>query len=180
MSAVLKYVGLNPNEVINGNDTGKSIKTVGELQKAIEQAKKHKVNVKTEIKPNKSSNTTTKSSNEKIALNSYDDDTPTSSQRCYNRVTPDSYTLEFSCVGQYRHGQWVGVTGLDVDISGDGSVYSYRITKRNDLSANYTSSRITMHHDIEVKEYVGVGKWSVPVNTNTVKGYSYYNIEDWV
>lgn len=182
MSDVLKYIGLNPSDVIEGNETGKSIGTVGELQKSMKQAKKQQNKVITKTANNKLSNATTKLSNANIVTASYyDDEAPTDSQRVYHDTDFDGYVVEFSCDGDYRHGQWCGVSGEDATItSGDGTGYFYKITAKNDLSATYTSSRITMHHKITVKSYVGVGKFSVCVNTNTIKGYDYFNIEDWV
>ena len=85
----------------------------------------------------------------------------------------DGFTVEFSCDGEYSHGQWCGV-------SGDGAGYSYKITKKTDLAATYNSETITMTHNIQVTEYVGISKFSVPINTVKIKGFDKFNIEDWV
>jgi hypothetical protein len=175
---VFRYLGLNPSDLIEGNKTGKSVGTVGELQKAIEQAKKQakeqKFTVKTKAIPNKLSNA-------KITLADDDDDTPTSSQRVYSDLDCDNYTVEFSCSGQYRHGQWCGVSDEEAELTNSQQgFFSYAITSKNDLSAEYTSDAITMQHNITVTGYVGVGRVCYPASRVTLKGSDKFNIDDWV
>lgn len=177
---VLKYLNLNQSDLIKGNKTEKSVSTVGEFQKAIEQSKKQKITVETKAVPDKLRNDTTKSNNANIATYS-DDDSPVDSQRVYRDLDETNYKVEFSCSGSYTHGQWCGVSGEDAELSNAGSsFYSYAITSKKDLSATFTSDRITMHHDIMVTGYVSLPGFSYPSTKVEIKGYDYFNIDDWV
>ncbi len=166
---VLEYVGLNPNDFIKTDVKSqgiKGLKTVGELEDAIDKAKEP-----AEIDFN---NKTTEIS--KISPRD-------GSKTLYSHLDCDSFTLTYSVSGQYSsyYKQWTGVSNADVSVDSDDLIFTYKVADDPYLDATYTARTITLTSYVTVNKYVGVGDYGlVPVGYQGVSGTDYFYASDYL
>lgn len=176
---VLKYVGLDPNNYIPDNsiDKSKEVKTVGALQKAIENAKKaSKVTVVT----NTSRNSTSQKANTMTSLSTnsaYGGGVGLSS----SLQVGDSYIVTISATGQYNDiQQWSGVTGLSASVDTAGTTaYTYKVAPGADLRATWTPGEITVKSYVTINTYLAIESGFTLVSYQGVSGTDTYDATDY-
>lgn len=117
---------------------------MGDLEKAIEEFNNlpKTVTIKDESKVSENS------------VSSYDASATRASKKLY-RISSvgDSYELTYSVSAQYSGKNFTGVSNPDVEVDSDLVVTQYEIGDNPDLTASYTSSKITMEADFYVDCY---------------------------
>jgi len=187
LKEVLKYVGLDSSNYIQTDNIDKKVKkiqTVGELQKAIENAKmpskvtavnKNKMNGKTNI-----GGSSTTANNMTIAStnSSYGGSIGLSS----DVTVGDAFTLTRSCSGQYSsyYQQWTGVSGVSASVDSAGTTaFIYKIAPGASLRATWTPTEITMRSYITVNKYVAIESGITCVGYQGVQGTDTYDASDY-
>ncbi|MCS6133285.1 hypothetical protein DWV13_17010 [Clostridium botulinum] len=174
LNDVLEYVGLDPNSFIKTDVEGvRCVQTVGDLEKAIEEAKKPaKVTIK---------NRTDSEENNKTNLHRRSKRSAGSKSLYADQSVGDAYTLTYTLSGQYNDDQWTGVSGADVSVDSDFAGFTYKIAPHPDLNATYTSSKITLRSYVTVNKYIGVKDYGVvPIGYQGIKGTNYFYANDYL
>lgn len=141
---VLEYLGIDSSTLVKA-DTVTGVNTVGELEKSISQAKKLPKTV----------NYTLGSTNNTEDTKAYSLAT-SGTVALYSEYDSGSYTVTYGCSGQFSNRSWTGVSGTNISIDTDQEVYVYKIASNPQLSANYTSSTITMKAKYTVDTYISI------------------------
>lgn len=160
ISEVLEYLGIDPNNFIKTDVAGTSARTVGDLEKAIKQAKKLPSEVNGKVKSKGFNGTADKSVASAASSGTV---------MLYATVNVgDSYTVEYEVAGQYADGKWTGASSATATVDSNFILYTYKIASK-ELKLSYTSSTITLKAKVVVDIYVGVGDYGlVKIGSQTI------------
>lgn len=161
---VLEYLGIDSNNFIETDETGKSVRTVGELEKTFKE-----VTNKLKDIPTQGKEVSEAKNDFIISPYSYG-----GTKMLYKTMDHGgSYTITYSVAGEYSYrddhtGYWSGVGSADASVDSDAIGVVYKITSK-DLDASYTANYINLDAAITVTWYIGVDDVGlIPVGSNDI------------